>query len=122
MNEHSESVKILAKGSGVVVLGMILSKVISYVYRIFIARYFGPEDYGLFSLAIALISFVSVFTFLGMKSGIIGYVSYYIKRTGKSRKYHLLHIKDNCPLSIAIAAGFFITSHSLQPGFWKSST
>ena len=55
MSDEISSLKKIVRGAGIVFLGLIASKTISYFYRIFIARYFGPEDYGLFSIALSII-------------------------------------------------------------------
>jgi O-antigen/teichoic acid export membrane protein len=75
--EGISSLKTLVKGAGILLLGLVLSKFITYFTRIFIARYFGPEEYGLFSLGLAVISFASVFTLLGLPSGVTRYISYF---------------------------------------------
>jgi O-antigen/teichoic acid export membrane protein len=85
VSNHTQATRILAKGAGTVMFGMFVSKMLSYFYRIFVARYFGPADYGLFSLALALISFISSVAILGNKNGIIRFVSFY-KSSGEMGK------------------------------------
>lgn len=46
----NSALRLLAKTSVFVFIGVVISKVISYFYRIVIARYFGSEVYGLFCL------------------------------------------------------------------------
>lgn len=79
MESYSKNyaLKILLKGAGFMYLGVILSKLLSYLYRIIIAR-IGTSEYGLLSLGIAVISMVIYIPLLGMDEGIIRYVSYYI--------------------------------------------
>jgi len=81
MKRHKEEVnknlKLIAGTSVGVLVLLILSKVITYVYRIIIARYFGPEEFGLFSLALIIFSFVSIFSSLGLFDGILRFVSIY---------------------------------------------
>ncbi len=72
-----DSLKILAKSSIIVFIGILFSKVLSYLFRMIIARYMGPEIYGLFSLSTAVTEvFSAVFT-LGLVTGVIRYISIY---------------------------------------------
>ena len=75
--EGITSLKKVVKGAGILLSGLVLSKFITYFTRIFIARYFGPEEYGLFSLGLAVISFAGVFTLLGLPSGVTRYIPYF---------------------------------------------
>ena len=75
--ELNHSLKLMFKTSLFVFLGIILSKVFTYLYRIIIARDFGPETYGLFSLAIMVLSwFISFFSF-GLYEGVLRFVPLY---------------------------------------------
>ncbi len=81
MNFHKEELesglKSIAKSSIIVFLGVFLSKIILYIYRIIIARYFGPEGYGLFSLALIIFSFFISLSALGLSEGIVRYISFF---------------------------------------------
>jgi O-antigen/teichoic acid export membrane protein len=68
------SLKIIVKTSFIVFIGLIISKILGYAYRIIIARYFGPEVYGLFSLAVTIVSFFSTIAALGISEGLLRYV------------------------------------------------
>jgi O-antigen/teichoic acid export membrane protein len=72
-----DSLKKVVKGAGIFFIGTVVSRFITYFTRIFIARYFGPGDYGLFSLGIAVVGFVGVFGSLGFGAGVTRYISYY---------------------------------------------
>ncbi len=56
---------------------LFLSKIFAYFYRIVIARYFGAEVYGLFSLALVVIGWFVAFAALGFNEGMVRYVSFY---------------------------------------------
>lgn len=71
------SLKLLAKSSVIVLMGVILSKVLAYVYRILIARHYGPETYGLFSLAIMATGWILVLVVLGLDQGLLRYIAIY---------------------------------------------
>ncbi|GBE18160.1 stage V sporulation protein B [archaeon BMS3Abin16] len=75
--EGITSLKTVVKGAGIFFIGAVLSRFITYFTRIFIARYFGPADYGLFSLGLAIIGFAGAFAVLGLPAGVTRYISYY---------------------------------------------
>jgi len=75
--EVDRSLKLIFKSSIFVFLGIVLSKVLSYLYRIVIARDFGPEVYGIFSLATMILLFLVSFANLGLVEGILRFVSFY---------------------------------------------
>jgi O-antigen/teichoic acid export membrane protein len=80
VEEEIRALKTIVKGAGILFLGVIISKIITFFYRLFIARYYGPEDYGLFSLGLALLGFAGVFASLSMQNGVTRYVAYYKAR------------------------------------------
>jgi len=75
--EINSGLKLLVKTSFIVFIALILSKVFSYSYRIIIARYFGAEIYGLFSLSIVIIGWFVAFSSLGVTEGVVKYLSFY---------------------------------------------
>ena len=71
------SLKLLVKTSVIVFIGIFLSKLLSYVYRIIIARYYGPEVYGLFSLTTMILAMILTFSLLGFSAGISRFIPQY---------------------------------------------
>ncbi len=85
--ELSKSLRLLARSSVIVFVGLALSKIIIYLYRIITARYFGPEVYGLFSLAVMISALFASFSAFGLSEGLLRYVSLFLgrKQTNKIR-------------------------------------
>ncbi len=71
-----QSLNTIAKGASFVVIGMIISKLFGYGYRILIAR-IGPEEYGMLSLALAVFGIITIIGLLGLNSGVAHFVAYY---------------------------------------------
>ncbi len=88
-NELDSSLKLIAKTSMIVFIGIILSKILTYIYRIIIARHFGPEVYGLFSLGLMILSLTVIFSKLGLPQGNLRYISFY---RGKKQINKIRHI------------------------------
>ena len=66
----------IAKGAGFVFLGMVVSKFLSYLYRVVIAS-LGPAEYGLLSIGLAVFGMLSVLSVLGLDTGVVRYLSEY---------------------------------------------
>lgn len=69
-----KSLKLMIKTSFIVFIGLILSKIIIYTYRVIIARYFGPEVYGLFSLSDVIVHFFLAFASFGLSIGLLRFI------------------------------------------------
>lgn len=75
--EISKGLKLIAQSSVFVFMAFMFSKIFGYLYRIVIARHFGPEVYGLFSLSIVIVGWFVAISWLGFVEGILRYVSLY---------------------------------------------
>src|SRR3989344_9312208 len=75
--EIDKSLGILAKSAFIVLIGLVLSKVFSYTYRIMIARIYGPDIYGVFLLAFSIIGFFIYLVLMGFDSGLVRYIPIY---------------------------------------------
>ena len=73
----NNSLRLLAKSSVIVFIAILLSKLLSYSYRIIIARHMGPEMYGVFSLAFIIVGWIIAFSSLGLADGVLRYISLY---------------------------------------------
>ncbi len=76
-DEFGHGLKLLAKSSIIVFIGIFSSKIFSYLYRIIIARSLGPEVYGLFSLALMILSLFVVISSLGLTEGVLRFIALY---------------------------------------------
>ncbi|MBX4212078.1 flippase [Candidatus Pacearchaeota archaeon] len=117
------SLKLLAKSSFVVLIGVVLSKLLSYIYRIIIARQFGPQEYGLFSLAVAVLGiFITVATF-GFNEGIVRYVAIY-RANKENKKISYLRYWSLATTAVSsIIAGIllYVFADSIALGIFHSS-
>jgi len=77
MNKAADIGKVSAKGSFHVLWGLVASTVISAVGSIFIARLLGSELYGLYGIALAAPSLITIFRDWGITSAIIRYLAQY---------------------------------------------
>src|SRR3989344_5065677 len=78
MNEEREfdsSLKLIAKSSVIVFVFFALAKILSYIHRIIIARNYGAESYGLFSLALMVTGWITVLAVFGLNDGLLRFIS-----------------------------------------------
>ena len=105
MKKVKESSKQLIKGASIVMIGLFLGKLISYIYTILIAR-IGSETFGLYSLGISIISFLIVISLFGFNSGIVRYISYYRTRGDEPRIKGI--IKSSLKIAVPLSIFFFL--------------
>ncbi len=113
--------KTIVKGAGIVFIGLFVSKILSYLFRIFIARYFGLGDYGLFSLGLAVLSFFATFAILGLQTGVIRYTAHYRAKGDKKRVKGVItsSIKLVLPASVIMSFLMLISSPYLAINVFK---
>ncbi len=88
--EVSNGLRLLAKTSVWVFVAVFLSKIFTYFYRILIARNFGPEIYGVFSLATMILGWFALFASFGLSDGLIRYVAWYREKKEQQKINFLL--------------------------------
>lgn len=64
----------VAKGGGITFFGSLLEYVFRFAFSIVITRSVGAEQFGLYSLALIITSFASVFANLGLPQGVVRFV------------------------------------------------
>jgi len=96
-DDLDKSLKLLVKTSSMIFMLLIMSKLFSYFYRIVIARYFGPEVYGLFSLSIMVMGWFIAFSSLGLYEGLLRFIPIY---RGKKEKNKIRYV---CRLALIVS-------------------
>lgn len=90
-NQKSEiggPLKLLVRSSFAVFISVLLVKILSYVYKIIVARYYGAEVYGLLALALVVVGWAAVLAELGLGAGFLRYFSFY---RGKKKERNILY-------------------------------
>ncbi|MBS3072617.1 flippase [Candidatus Pacearchaeota archaeon] len=78
------SLKVIVNASFIILLTTFISKILTYLYRIVIARFYGAEIYGVYSISLMFLGWISVFAGLGFAGGLTRYLSY---NRGKNEEY-----------------------------------
>ena len=116
----SQGLKLLAKSSVIVFIGLFLSKVLFYFYRFIIARSLGAEVYGLFSIAIIILLLVTSFFSAGINQGILRFIPLYSVKKEKV-KYLFRFLLISLIIS-SIIGGFllFLLSNIISEGIFHN--
>jgi len=77
------------KTSIFIFIGIIISKVFSYIYKIIIARYLGVDIFGLYSLSLVIILLFAAISGFGLSEGVLRYISLY---RGKNENQKIRYI------------------------------
>ena len=72
-----ESLRKIARGAGLVLIGTGLAMVLGMISRIIIARYVTQGEYGVYSLALTIVNILVVIATLGLKSGTPRQLAFY---------------------------------------------
>lgn len=117
-----KSLNLLVKSSILVLFGIVISKILTYVHRVIIARYYGVETYGVYSLALVCVGWFIAFASLGLSEGCLRYFAvYHEKKDVQSGRYLMRHSLTFLSVS-GLLAGIlvFIFSHTIGIGLFNS--
>ena len=112
----------IVKGSGFVFIGQIIAFFVAFLYQVFVARYLGPELFGVLSLGIVIMSIGAIFVKLGLPLGINRYIALYSEKKDKKRVKGVLSSGFIILLisSLAVAGVCFLFSGLIADKFLHS--
>ena len=122
MTLEKDGMEKIATGAGIVILGIVISKILGYLYRVIVART-GTEPYGLLSLGLAILGIIITFSLLGLETGVLRYVSFYKSKndSSKMKSTILSALKIALPLSIIFSTITFIFAEWISITFFHNS-
>jgi len=80
MSEASQALQRIARGTGIVFAGTVISMFFGFLSRAVIARYFSTGEYGVFNLALTVLSIALVIATLGFQNALPREVAFYKER------------------------------------------
>ncbi len=98
-----KNLKFMARTSFMVFFTLIISKLLVYIYKVIIARYFGPDVYGLYSLGAMVAGLVVSVSSLGLSEGMLRFVALYRGKNQVSKIEYLF----KSSMRILIFSSFF---------------
>lgn len=117
MKEFDNSLKRLFKTSLFIFIILILAKLFSYAYRIIIARSFGAEIYGLFSLAFMVLSWFAAVSAFGLPEGVLRFISLYRGEKSKLKYQKIKYVFKLSSLILIFSTIFFALLSFLLSNF-----
>ena len=106
--ELNKGLKLLVGSSFIVFIGLFLSKIFFYAYRLVIARFFGPEAYGVFSLALSLLLLFTLFFTFGFDRGVLRFISLYKEKEDKRKVRYLVSFSTKITFFSGILAAIIL--------------
>ena len=106
-----------------VLIGILLSKIFSYLYKIIIARYFGADIYGLYSLSLVIVGLFAAISGLGLSEGSLRYISLYRGKNeiSKIRYVYKTTFKITLFTTITAALILFFSAEFISLTFFKNN-
>jgi len=113
---YEDALKKVAKGAGIVFIGTGVGMFFAYLGMMIVARFLGPTDFGLITLASAVTMIVSTIILVGMPQGVVRYVSFYKGKNDESRIKGTIASALEVVLPLGIVAGIllFIFANSIS--------
>jgi len=117
-----KDLSLIAKGAGFYFAGFAISKVLSYLYRVLVARGLGPEAFGVFSIGVSIVGILTVFAAFGLYQGIMHFVARHnaLGKDENARGVIRFALKVQLILSIVLAIALFFSSDWLAVTFFHN--
>lgn len=104
----------LFKGGIILFVGLIIDLGISFIAKVFIARYLGRADYGAIALGSAFLSFASSFVLLGLNTGVARFLPRFDVATERAERKAVMVMGLLFTLPLTILLGGIV---ALYPGY-----
>lgn len=116
------SLKLIVKSSFVVFAFIILSKILTFVYRILVARYYGAETYGIITLTLVVVGIVVTLASLGIPQGVMRFVPGYRGEGEQKKIKYILQVSSKILIITSLSASviLFIFSDYLAVKIFES--
>jgi len=107
-----QSLQKIVKGTGIIFTGTIIGMLLGFVGRVLFARFFTQAEYGIFSLALGVLSIAVTFSLLGLQGGCARQIAYYRGKNDSSKVQETLISSIQIALitSIFVSAILFFSS------------
>lgn len=119
--DTNDALKKIVKGAGIASIGLFISKALSYVYRLIIAR-IGVEQYGIISIALSVFGIFATISLLGISDGVIRFVAFYKGKLNQQRIRGVIisALKITLPFSLVCASLMFFASEWISITFFHN--
>jgi len=81
----SISMRKIARGTGVAIVGTLAAMLVGFIIRLIIARYGSGAEYGIYSLVIVIFAFATTIVSLGLNQGATRYIAFFRSKGDTAR-------------------------------------
>lgn len=115
MYELGSSLGKIARGAGIGIIALALGSLLSFIFRLLIARYGAPADYGMFSLATAVLNIAALLAGMGLYQGATRYIAFYRGKDDAARVKSTISasIKLSAVASIVLSLAIFLAAEPM---------
>ncbi len=117
-----DSLKKIAQGTGIAVVGMTLGLLFAFITRLIIARYGLQASYGTFSLALVVLQTATVISGLGLTRGATRYIAFFrgAGEEAKVRTTMLASLRFSILTSIVVSLVIFFSADAIAKGIFNT--
>ena len=101
----NQSLQKIAKGTGIIFTGTIIGMLLAFIGRVIIVRYTTQTEYGIFSLALVLMSIFAMISTLGLQSGVTRQIAFFRGKNDNKKVKGIL----NSSIQLALVASIFFS-------------
>lgn len=91
-----------AKGGSITFAGKVIMYVLSFGFSVGVARFLGAEPYGLYKLAITIVTILAAVSFFGLDGGLVRFLPIARKEKNEARVWGLMQLGAGIPLLISL--------------------
>jgi len=120
----NESLRKIAKGAGITFFGAVAGMFFALLTRIVIARFLGPQDYGIFALGEVTLTIAMNLSMIGMATGVVRYISFYkgCEDEGRIKGTIVSSLKIGLPIGLISTALMFFGAEWISIHFFHELT
>ena len=84
-DREQQTIKTMARGAGVVFVGMIAARVLGYILRVLLKRHLGLDDFGLVSTGVVIMEIATMLSVMGLPQAIARFIAFHLSRKEYSK-------------------------------------
>ncbi|HDM23024.1 MAG TPA: hypothetical protein ENG20_04490, partial [Methanomicrobia archaeon] len=123
MEEKQIALRQIAKGGGIIFVGYVLLGGFDFLYKVIVARYLSPQDYGVLSLGLVILGVSVTVSRLGFSQAFKKYIPEYrtMKLPGKIKSLIIFGLGLSFLISLVVAFSIYLFSGKISIFFSNDS-
>jgi O-antigen/teichoic acid export membrane protein len=83
LDEVNRALQGIARGTGIIFFGTIISLIFGFITRVVVARHFLPSDYGIYAISLTILNIAVVIATVGIPAGLPREIAYNLEKDRK---------------------------------------